>query len=103
MFTLGINAYHGDASACIYKNGELLAATEEERIIRIKHWAGLPVEAIRFCLNEAGIGLEDVDIITVSRDPWAKFEKKVLYTLKKMMSPARIKLLAQLERMLTVL
>lgn len=90
MYTLGINAYHGDASACIYKNGELLAATEEERIVRIKHWAGLPVEAIRFCLKEANIELEEVDVITVSRDPWAKFDKKVIYTLKKLMSPASI-------------
>lgn len=86
MYTLGINAYHGDASACIYKDGELLAATEEERILRIKHWAGLPVEAVRFCLDEAGIKLNEVDVITVSRDPWAKIDKKILYTLKHRMS-----------------
>lgn len=86
MHILGINAYHGDASACIYKNGELIAATEEERIRRIKHWAGLPTEAVQFCLDEAGIKLDEVDFITVSRDPWAKFDKKVLYTLKNRMS-----------------
>ena len=51
MYILGINAYHGDASACIYKDGQLLAATEEERIVRVKHWAGLPVEAVKFCLS----------------------------------------------------
>ena len=82
MYTLGINAYHGDASACILKDGELIAATEEERILRVKHWAGLPVEAVRFCLAEAGIGLEDVDVITVSRDPWAKFSKKISFALR---------------------
>ena len=81
-YTLGINAYHGDSSACIYKDGKLIAATEEERIRRIKHWAGLPTEAVKFCLNEAGIRLEDVDVITVSRDPSAKFINKVVHTLK---------------------
>ncbi|RME11778.1 MAG: carbamoyltransferase, partial [Bacteroidetes bacterium] len=82
MYILGINAYHGDASACIYKDGQLLAATEEERIVRVKHWAGLPVEAVKFCLSEAGIGFGDLDHIAVSRDPWAKFPQKVLYALK---------------------
>ncbi|MEO1257500.1 MAG: carbamoyltransferase C-terminal domain-containing protein [Bacteroidota bacterium] len=81
-YTLGINAYHGDSSACIYKDGQLIAATEEERIRRIKHWAGLPTEAVKFCLDTAGIKLEDVDVITVSRDPNAKFFKKVVHTLK---------------------
>jgi carbamoyltransferase len=82
MYTLGINAYHGDSSACIYKNGELIAATEEERIRRIKHWAGLPTEAVQFCLNEAGIQLDEVDVITVSRDPNAKLGHKVLHVLR---------------------
>ncbi len=82
MYILGINAYHGDASAAIFKNGVLLAATEEERIRRIKHWAGLPTEAIRFCLDEAGVTIEELDFIAVSRDPKAKFWHKVLYALK---------------------
>jgi carbamoyltransferase len=81
-YILGINAYHGDASACIYKNGELIAATEEERIRRIKHWAGLPTEAVRFCLDEVGIGLQDVDAITISRDPNAKFGEKVWHLFR---------------------
>lgn len=82
MYILGINAYHGDASACIYKDGQLLAATEEERIVRVKHWAGLPVEAVRFCLSEAGIGFGQLDHIAVSRNPWAKFPQKVLYAFR---------------------
>ena len=82
MYILGLNAYHGDASAAIFKDGELIAATEEERIRRIKHWAGLPVEAVRFCLQEAGIGLADLDYITVSRDPKAKFLEKIAYVLR---------------------
>lgn len=82
MYILGLNAYHGDSSACIYKDSELIAATEEERFRRIKHWAGLPTEAMKFCLKEAGIELTDVDYITVSRDPKAKLGKKALHVLK---------------------
>lgn len=82
MYILGLNAYHGDSSACIYKDSILIAATEEERFRRIKHWAGLPTEAIQFCLREANITLQDVDYITVSRDPKAKLGKKALHVLK---------------------
>ncbi len=81
MIILGLNAFHGDSSACIYKNGVLIAATEEERIRRHKHWAGLPTESIKFCLQEAGITLGDVDYITISRDPKAKLGEKILYSL----------------------
>jgi carbamoyltransferase len=81
MIILGLNAFHGDSSACIYKNGVLIAATEEERIRRQKHWAGLPTESIKFCLHEAGITLRDVDYITVSRDPKAKFNEKIKHVL----------------------
>ncbi|MDX1406929.1 MAG: carbamoyltransferase C-terminal domain-containing protein [Saprospiraceae bacterium] len=81
MYLLGINAYHGDSSACIYQNGRLIAATEEERFRRVKHWAGLPVLAISFCLAEAGIELSDVDHICVSRSPLAKVAQKAWYVL----------------------
>ena len=60
MFTLGINAYHGDASAAIIKDGQLLAAVEEERFNRVKHCAGFPTLAIQYCLQTAGITIEDV-------------------------------------------
>jgi carbamoyltransferase len=83
VYTLGLNAYHGDSSACLYKDNILLSATEEERIRRVKHWAGLPTEAIKFCLEDAGIGLEDVDFIAVSKDPRAKIGEKVWQTIKK--------------------
>jgi carbamoyltransferase len=82
MIILGLNAFHGDSSACIYKNGELIAATEEERIRRQKHWAGLPIESIKFCLQEAGITLREVDYITVSRDPRAKLSQKMIYMMQ---------------------
>ena len=51
MIILGINAFHADSSACIFINGKLIAAAEEERFKRIKHWAGFPIESILFCLN----------------------------------------------------
>ena len=82
MYILGINAYHGDSSACLLKDGELIAASEEERFKRIKHWAGFPSEAIKFCLDDANIKLADLDYITISRDPKANLHKKVLHVLK---------------------
>lgn len=82
MYILALNVYHGDASAAIFKDGELIAATEEERIRRLKHWAGLPVEAARFCLQEAGVQLGDVDYIAVSRNPKAKLLEKAIYALR---------------------
>lgn len=81
MYILGLNAFHGDSSACIFKNTELIAASEEERFRRIKHWAGLPTEAIRFCLQEAGISLSEVDHIAISRDPNANAYKKIKHVL----------------------
>ena len=89
-YILGLNAYHGDSSACIYRNGVLIAASEEERFRRIKHWAGLPTEAVDFCLKEAGIPLTRVDAITVSRDPYAKLAAKAIYALKNLVSVSAI-------------
>lgn len=83
MYILGINAYHGDSSACLLKNGRLIAAIEEERIRRIKHWAGLPIMSIKFCLEEANISLSDVTHIVVSKDPKARLIDKFLYAAKK--------------------
>ena len=55
MIIVGINAYHGDASAVLLRDGELVAAVEEERFRRVKHWAGFPSESIRTCLAIAGV------------------------------------------------
>ncbi|WP_316736048.1 carbamoyltransferase [Pedobacter aquatilis] len=86
MYILGINAYHGDSSACIYKDGVIIAASEEERFRRIKHWAGFPSLAIKFCLQEAGIDIRMVDHIAISRDPKANFGNKVLMAIKNRLS-----------------
>jgi carbamoyltransferase len=82
MYILGLNAYHADSSAAIFKDGEMLAAIEEERFTRIKHWAGFPVESIKFCLKEARVILADLDYITIGRDPGAKLSNKLRYLLR---------------------
>lgn len=86
MYILGINAYHGDSSAAILKDGILIAASEEERFRRIKHWAGFPSEAIKFCLAEAGISVQDLEYITISRDPSANSYKKAIHVIRSQVS-----------------
>lgn len=82
MYILGLNAYHADSSAAIFKDGKMIAATEEERFRRVKHWAGFPSMAVEFCLKEAGITLSQVDHIAIGRDPYAKLAKKILFLAK---------------------
>ncbi|MBD0370051.1 MAG: carbamoyltransferase [Pyrinomonadaceae bacterium] len=79
MIVLGINAYHGDAAAAIIRDGELIAAVEEERFNRRKHCAGFPKESVRYCLERARVSPEDVEHIGISRDPSAHLHKKVLF------------------------
>jgi carbamoyltransferase len=81
MKILGINAYHADSSAAIFEDGVLIAATEEERFRRVKHWAGFPSMAIEFCLKEAGTSLHQLDHIAIGRDPYAKLGKKLKFLL----------------------
>lgn len=83
MIILGLNAYHGDSSAAIIKNGKLIAAIEQERLNRIKHWAGFPYESIQYCLEQAQIFLEDVDYIAINRNARANLHKKVLFIFTK--------------------
>jgi carbamoyltransferase len=83
MNILGINAFHGDSSACLLIDGKLVAAAEEERFRRIKHWAGFPSEAIAWCLRDAGLKLADVHHVAINQDSSANIGKKVAYTLLK--------------------
>tara|TARA_B100000686_G_C16788312_1_gene976829 strand:- start:441 stop:2195 length:1755 start_codon:yes stop_codon:yes gene_type:complete len=80
---IGINAYHGDSSACLVKDGVLVAAAEEERFKRIKHWAGFPIDSIKYCLDEAEISLDDVHHIAVNSDPKANLVRKVIHSVVK--------------------
>jgi carbamoyltransferase len=83
MRILGINAYHGDVSAALVVDGELVAALEEERFRRIKHYAGFPAEAIARCLAMAGVTGREIDHVAISRDPTANVLKKSLFTVTK--------------------
>ncbi len=91
MIILGINAYHGDSSACLIRDGEIVAAAEEERFRRIKHWAGFPTEAIKYCLEEAGVPPQEIDHVGISRNPSAHLHKKVLHVLSRRPSFSLIK------------
>lgn len=91
MFILGINAFHGGASAAILKDGQLLAAVEDERFRRQKYWAGFPSESIKFCLEQAGISAYDLDHVAISRDPSAHLGQKALFALRKRPSFAAIR------------
>lgn len=82
-FILGINAYHGDVSAVLLENGQLVAALEEERFRRVKHWAGFPTIAIQKCLEIAGISGRDIEHVALSRDPKANLMRKGVYALTK--------------------
>lgn len=82
MYILGINAYHGNASAAIMADGRLIAAVEEERFNRVKYAAGFPSAAIRYCLDAAGITLGEVDHVAIPRDPWARIGTKLFYAIR---------------------
>ncbi len=82
MNILGINAYHGNASAAIVCDGRLVAAVEEERFNRVKYAAGFPAQAIRYCLKEAGLQLKDIDRVAVPRDPYARLATKLFYAMR---------------------
>ena len=84
---LGVNAFHGDSSACLVHGGRLIAAAEEERFRRIKHWAGFPSEAIRYCLEAGGLRLDDVDYLAVNHDPRANLWEKSVYVLNHRPNP----------------
>ena len=86
MYILGINAFHGDSSACLIKDGLLIAAAEEERFRRIKHWAGFPSEAIKWCLLETGINLEDINHVALNQDVKANLSKKIIFTFSRRFS-----------------
>ncbi|HWK12626.1 MAG TPA: carbamoyltransferase N-terminal domain-containing protein, partial [Vicinamibacterales bacterium] len=75
MHILGLSCYFHDASAAILRDGQLMAAAEEERFSRVKHDFGFPDRAIRFCLDEAGIQGSDVDYVAFFEKPFVKFDR----------------------------
>ena len=87
MIVLGLNCFHGDSSAALIRDGELVAAAEEERFRRVKHWAGFPSQAITYCLSEAGITLSDVDHVAINQDSRAHLVGKLRYILAQRPEP----------------
>lgn len=81
MNVIGLNAFHGDSAACMVINGRIVAAAEEERFRRIKHWAGFPSRAIEFCLEASGLSLQDIDVVAINTDPTAARLKKMAYVV----------------------
>jgi carbamoyltransferase len=81
MYILGINAYHGDSSACLIRDGCIVAAAEEERFRRVKHWAGFPSQAIGYCLAEAGIEPAQIEHVAVNSDPSANLLRRVVHVI----------------------
>ncbi len=84
---MGLNAYHGDVAAALLDNGRLVAAVEEERFRRVKHWAGFPDQSMQVCLQMAGATAADVDLFAISRDPRAHLWRKALFALRRLPHP----------------
>ena len=82
MYIIGINAFHADSAACLVADGKLITAVEEERFNRTKHWAGFPVESIKYCLKKSNLKLSDIHHISINIDPRANYLKKFLFLLK---------------------
>lgn len=83
MLILGINAYHAEASAVLVRDGQLVAAAEEERFVRVKHVAGFPTEAVQFCLQKAGVRPQELDAVALSRNPWSHWIAKGIHALRR--------------------
>lgn len=99
MYILGINAFHADSSACLLKNGVILAAVEEERFNRIKHYSGLPFKAIEYCLRYANINISKVDVISINQNSLSNLYPKIKYTLSNFsFGPALKRILARRRR-----
>ena len=90
MKIIGINCFHADSSATLLINGEIISATEEERFTRIKHWAGVPLQSIKFCLDYNNLKITDIDCIVIGRDINAKMFKKIKYSLKNLSSSSQM-------------
>ena len=82
MIILGINYRHGDASACLIKEGKLLSAVEEERFIKVKNYSHFPVNSIKYCLEVNNISIDDVDYITVNSNSKYNFIEKITFAVK---------------------
>ncbi len=82
IYILGISAFYHDSAACLIKNGEIVAAAQEERFTRKKHDFEFPTQAINYCLKEAGITTKELDYVSFYEKPFIKFERLLLTYLQ---------------------
>ena len=75
---LGLNANHADSSACIFIDGKLIFAVEEERINRVKHWAGLPLKSVNECLKFTQLKPKDITDIAINTSPLSNIDSKLI-------------------------
>lgn len=87
MLILGLNMFHGDASAALIQDGEVVFAIAEERLNRVKHYGGVPALSIQACLDAVGADIADIDHLAIGRDKDANLAKKVQYALS---NPAKL-------------
>lgn len=81
MNILGINAFHGDASVALIRNGNIEFALEEEKLNRIKHSAGFPIKSLKYCLDYKNLELNNIDLICFNFNPRANFFSKLKYSI----------------------
>ncbi len=81
MNILGISAFYHDSAACLLRDGDLVAAAQEERFTRRKHDPGFPVEAAAYCIEEGGLEVDDLDYVVFYDKPFVKFERLLMTTL----------------------
>lgn len=79
MNILGLSAFYHDSAACLVREGEIIAAAQEERFTRKKHDAGFPEHAVRYCLREGGLSVNELDYVTFYEKPFLKFDR-ILHT-----------------------
>ncbi len=79
MNILGLSAFYHDSAACLVREGEIIAAAQEERFTRKKHDAGFPEQAVRYCLREGGLNVNELDYVTFYEKPFLKFDR-ILHT-----------------------
>lgn len=75
MYILGISAFYHDAAAALIKDGEIIAAAQEERFSRIRHDENFPIQAVRYCLDEAAISVDEIHAVVFYEKPFLKFER----------------------------
>ena len=80
-YTLGLNFLHSDSSACLFRDNVLIAASEEERFIRVKHTSNFPVNSIKYCLGQAKINISDIDLVTINSNPFSGIIKKFFFVI----------------------